>query len=150
MKRKTKSNRLENAAPKGWVPADGRTLPLPESKTHRITLTLPQLEAVAMACETLARIGMCQFAFALEKMALKRDVDWMQWHQDVGEFAMKMKKHTIGGHDGLHSNLGIAQSAVPIESQRAYNVYSAIREALGDRHRYLVGESKGPKVEEVK
>ncbi len=97
---------------------------------YALALTREQAGAVALACETFARIGMGQLSEVGDHAPGATTVDGMM---AIREALRAIEPLATGGLQPNASH-GIASERVSITCRRAWEVYTAVRECLARQH----------------
>lgn len=93
-------------------------------KTITLTMSIERAQLLSRAMETIARVGMCQFADMVSLM--RPDMNYDQTHE-----IERYLKDKIRPSLGPHSYNGIAmKTEVPIECQVAWEAYQYLRREL--------------------
>jgi hypothetical protein len=90
-------------------------------RKYTIQVTASQVETISLACEILARLGICQIDDALDELPMIDPVDWSEWHALKDELRANIRKH-------CDANLGIRKGRDRHKS--AWDIYQVLRHRL--------------------
>ena len=90
-------------------------------RKYTIEVNESQVATISLACEILARLGICQIDMALDELPFVEPVDWTEWHAMKDELNAKLRKH-------CDANIGIRRSGD--RHRIAWDVHQVLRNRL--------------------
>ena len=100
------------------------------TKTYKLTIDEDQARCIQNATELLSRVMGGQWNEMMDWLPLKKDIDWSEYHNDMGIIAAILSKHMKDGIDGRSASFGVGCPHLHKYHDIAWDLHQVLRHKM--------------------